>query len=108
MTAAQRHEQELFGVLLRGLGEMSHVVTYGNAANRTATAFFNVVGRSPRQVAASLAERNINVWDGDNYAWELVGALGLRKTGGAIRAGLTHYNNSEDVDRLLEGVAELA
>ena len=27
------------------------------------------------------------MWDGDNYAWELAGALGLRDSGGAVRAG---------------------
>jgi selenocysteine lyase/cysteine desulfurase len=47
------------------------------------------------------------VWDGDNYAWELAGTLGLRDSGGAVRAGLVHYNNRSDVDRLLAGVSEL-
>jgi selenocysteine lyase/cysteine desulfurase len=38
---------------------------------------------------------------------ELTGALGIRDAGGAVRAGLVHYNDRSDVDRLLEGVAEL-
>jgi len=67
-----------------------------------------VAGRTPRQVAEHLAARRINVWDGDNYAWELTGALGIRDTGSAVRAGLVHYNDREDVDRLLAAVAELA
>ena len=54
------------------------------------------------------AARQVNVWNGDNYAWELVGALGLRESGGAVRAGLVHYNDQADVDRLLAAVAELA
>jgi cysteine desulfurase family protein (TIGR01976 family) len=107
MTAVQRHEQDLFEVLLGGLDGMGHVTTYGKAASRTATAFFNVAGQAPRQVAEHLARRRINVWDGDNYAWELVGVLGLRAGGGAVRAGLVHYNDRSDVDRLLEAVAEL-
>jgi len=87
---------------------MDHVTTYGKAARRTATAYFTVAGRTPRQVAEDLAVAKVNVWDGDNYAWELAGALGLRDSGGAIRAGLVHYNNRSDVDRLLTAVAELA
>ena len=38
----------------------------------------------------------------------LAGALGLRESGGAVRAGLVHYNDQADVDRLLAGVAGLA
>ena len=107
MTAVQAYEQELFGVLLGGLDAMEHVTTYGKAASRTATAFFTVAGRTPQQVAQYLAGRRINVWDGDNYAFELAGVLGLRDSGGAVRAGLVHYNDRSDVDRLLEAVAEL-
>jgi cysteine desulfurase family protein (TIGR01976 family) len=107
MAAAQAHEQELFRVLLGGLDAMGHVTTYGKAARRTATAYFTVAGHTPRQVAEHLAARQVNVWDGDNYAWELAGALGLRDTGGAVRAGLVHYNDRSDVERLLTAVAEL-
>ena len=66
-----------------------------------------MAGVTPRQVAGRLAERRINVWDGDNYAWEVTGALGIRDSGSAVRAGLVHYNDASDVDRLLAAVAEL-
>jgi cysteine desulfurase family protein (TIGR01976 family) len=108
MTAVQQHEQDLFAVLLAGLESMPHVRLYGRAASRTATAYFNVDGRTPVEVAARLAARKINVWDGDNYAWEITGALGIRDSGSAVRAGLVHYNDATDVDRLLTAVAELA
>ena len=42
MAAVQQHEQELFRVLLAGLESMTHVRTYGQAASRTATAYFTV------------------------------------------------------------------
>jgi cysteine desulfurase family protein (TIGR01976 family) len=108
MAAAHDQEQRLFTVLTAGLAAMDKVTLYGNARNRTATAYFNVAGLTPRAVAGHLAERKVNVWDGDNYAWELAGALGIRDTGGAVRAGLVHYNDRSDVDRLLAAVAELA
>jgi cysteine desulfurase family protein (TIGR01976 family) len=107
MTAAERHEQDLFAVLLGGLDAMDHVTTYGKAASRTATAYFNVEGRTPQQVAEHLAGKKINVWNGDNYAWELTDVLGIRETGSAVRAGLVHYNDQSDVARLLDAVAEL-
>jgi cysteine desulfurase family protein (TIGR01976 family) len=108
LAAAEAHEQDLFRVLLGGLDAMDHVTTYGKAARRTPTAYFTVADRTPRQVAEHLATRKVNVWDGDNYAWELAGALGLRDAGGAVRAGLVHYNDRSDVDRLLAAVADLA
>ncbi|MEV4174759.1 cysteine desulfurase-like protein [Nonomuraea sp. NPDC049709] len=108
MTAAEEHELSLFAVLVAGLETMPHVTLYGKPARRTATAYFNVAGRTPRQVAEHLAKLGVNVWNGHNYAWELTGVLGLRDTGGAVRAGLVHYNDRSDVDRLLDGVARLA
>jgi cysteine desulfurase family protein (TIGR01976 family) len=107
MAAAEAYELELFGVLLGGLEAMGHVTSYGKAARRTATAYFTVAGHTPRQVAEHLAGRGVNVWNGHNYAWELAGVLAIRDAGSAVRAGLVHYNNKEDVDRLLAGVAEL-
>ena len=107
MAAAERHEQELFGTLLGGLDGMRHVTSYGKAARRTATAYFTVAGMTPQQVAEHLASRRVNVWNGHNYAWELTGALGIRDSGCAVRAGLVHYNDASDVSRLLEAVAEL-
>jgi len=48
------------------------------------------------------------VWNGDNYAWELAGTFGLRDAGGGVRAGIVHYNDEAEVDRLVTAVAELA
>ena len=108
MTEVERHEQKLFEVMLTGLDGMAHVTMYGKPASRTATAYFTVAGRTPQQVAEHLASRRINVWHGHNYAWELTGVLGIREAGSAVRAGLVHYNDAADVDRLLTAVAELA
>jgi cysteine desulfurase family protein (TIGR01976 family) len=107
MTAVQDYEQELFAVLLAGLETLPRVRLYGRAASRTATAYFTVEGRTPRDVAEHLASRKVNVWHGHNYAWEVTGALGIRDSGSAVRAGLVHYNDAEDVARLLAAVAEL-
>jgi len=108
MAAVEEYETRLFARLLDGLAAMEHVTLYGKAARRAPTAFFTVAGRSPRRVAEHLAARQVNVWNGDNYAWELAGVLGLRDSGGAVRAGLVHYNDLAEVDRLLAAVSELA
>jgi len=107
MAAVERYEGQLFARLLDGLAALRHVTLYGKAVRRTPTAFFTVAGYTPREVAARLAAR-VNVWNGDNYAWELAGVFGLRDSGGGVRAGLVHYNDEAEVDRLVAAVAELA
>lgn len=107
MAAVESYETALFASLLDGLEAMEHVTTYGRANRRAPTAYFNVAGRSPREVAEHLAGQGVNVWNGDNYGYELVGVLGLRERGGAVRAGLVHYNVAADVDRLLDRLSAL-
>ena len=106
MAAVETYEAGLFARLLAGLSALDKVTLYGNAALRAPTAFFSVDGKEPREVAVHLAARGVNVWDGDNYAYELCTALALEPDG-AVRAGLVHYNDVSDVDRLVEGVAGL-
>ena len=104
MAAVEAHEQALLRRMLDGL---DGVTVYGQAANRTATMYFNVPGRTPEEVAEQLAARHVNVWNGHNYAWEVTAALGIRDSGGAVRAGAVHYTNTDDVDRLVAGVREI-
>jgi cysteine desulfurase family protein (TIGR01976 family) len=111
MAAVEAYEAALFARLLGGLAGLDRVTVYGpppgsRAARRAPTAFFSVDGLAPRAVAEHLAARGVNVWDGDNYAYELCTALGLEPEG-AVRAGLVHYNNASDVDRFLEGITDL-
>jgi cysteine desulfurase family protein (TIGR01976 family) len=106
MAAVEEYEMSLFARLLDGLGGMSHVTLYGKAARRAPTSYFTVAGMTPAQVAAHCAARGVNVWNGDNYAYELCEGLGLEPDG-AVRAGLVHYNDESDVDRLLNAVGEL-
>ena len=77
----EEYEMALFAELLDGLGAMSRVTLYGKAARRAPTAFFTVTGLTPREVAARLAARGVNTWNGDNYAYELCSALGLEPDG---------------------------
>jgi selenocysteine lyase/cysteine desulfurase len=107
MAEIETYEGELFAVLLEGLDALPHVHPIGSPARRTATAFFTVDGRSPLVVAEHCARARVNVWAGHMYAWELTGLLGIRDSGSAVRAGLVHYNDRSDVDRLLAALADL-
>ena len=54
-----------------------------------------------------LASRGVNAPASSFYALEASRWMGLGDTG-AVRAGLAPYTDTEDVDRLLAGVAEVA
>jgi selenocysteine lyase/cysteine desulfurase len=68
---------------------------------------FTVAGRRSAEVAEALATRQVAVWHGNYYAWELERHLDLAPDG-AIRAGFVHYNDAADAERLLAAVADLA
>lgn len=104
MRAVREHEERLFARLLAGLDDVPGLRLIGAATQRTPTAWFTVDGRTPAEVAARCAAAGVNVWNGHNYAWELAGMLGIRDSGSAVRAGIVHYNNDSDVDRLLKVV----
>ena len=60
----------------------------------------------PTDIARTLAEDGIFVWDGNYYAVPLSEAIGLEPDG-SVRIGLLHYNTEVEVDRLLERIAAL-
>jgi selenocysteine lyase/cysteine desulfurase len=64
---------------------------------------FSVAGRTPLEVARALASERVAVWHGNYYALEVSTLLGL-EPGGAVRAGVVHYNDDEDVERLIAAV----
>jgi selenocysteine lyase/cysteine desulfurase len=105
--AVREHEQALLAAALDGLRAMRGVTVYGDAADRAPTLRFNVSGRTAAEVAAALAEREIAVWHGNYYAWELERHLGLAPEG-AVRAGFVHYNDEADAERLMAAVEDLA
>ncbi|HWM12221.1 MAG TPA: cysteine desulfurase-like protein [Solirubrobacteraceae bacterium] len=104
--AVRAHEEGLLATALDALGGMAHVTVYGAARDRAPTLMFNVRGRTSDEVAAALAARQIAVWHGNYYAWELERHLGLAPYG-AIRAGFVHYNDEADAERLLAAVSDL-
>ena len=108
MAAIERHLDALSVTAREGLQRIEGVRVLGRAARRTSTISFTVQGVTPAEVAAGLGDRGVNVWDGDNYAYELMDRFGLGETGGAIRASLVLYNDDVDARRLVDAVAELA
>ena len=105
--AIRPYEEALFARMREGLSQIGGVTIYGSARDRVPTLMFSVAGRTPVEVAKSLSAEQVAVWHGNYYALELSTLLGLEPDG-ALRAGVVHYNNDEDVDRLLSAVERVA
>ncbi len=103
-------ESEVFSYLLSGLLSISGVKVWGSQTleARVPTAAFTINGVHPAEASKALAAKRIAVWDGHNYAVEVVDQLGLADSGGVIRAGVSRYVEQPDADRLLAAVSELA
>src|SRR5919202_5006112 len=98
------HERDLGERLLARLPERCRLYGLPTMDGRVATFAFTVDGIAPADVAARLGDRGYAVWSGDYYAVEVMKRLGL-EDGGAVRAGIVHYNTAEEVDGLLEALA---
>jgi cysteine desulfurase family protein (TIGR01976 family) len=103
--AIAAHERRLGERFLAGLPSSCTLHGLPTMDGRVPTFAFSVGGHSPRAVAEFLGARGLAVWHGNYYAVEVMERLGLPD--GAVRAGLVHYNTIEEVDRLLEALAEL-
>ncbi|MEK7422346.1 MAG: cysteine desulfurase-like protein [Actinomycetota bacterium] len=103
-------EAQVFEPLLTGLQSIAGVKVFGpqGMAGRTPTAAFTVRGVAPVDVSKALAAEKVAVWDGHNYAVEVVDSLGLAADGGVVRAGLARYIGDDEVQRLLTVIDRLA
>jgi cysteine desulfurase family protein (TIGR01976 family) len=101
LTAARGYEEALFARLMAGLAARPYVQPLAAPVRRCPTVSFRLQGQAPADTARALGNRGICVFAGDYYAYEYFERMGLRSTGGAVRASVYHYNTADDVDRLL-------
>ncbi len=99
-------ERELGERFLAGLPESCTLYGLETMEGRVPTFAFNVRGHTAREAATRLGDRGFAVWQGNYYAVEIMKRLRLEH-GGAVRAGMVHYNTLDEVDRLLAAIADL-
>jgi cysteine desulfurase family protein (TIGR01976 family) len=91
---------------LAAMGDPGRLTLHSRAADRTSTLFLTFRELLPVDAYEALAKRDVLVPAGTFYAYETFRALGLPVDSG-LRIGLAAYTDDSDVDRLLEGFAEL-
>ena len=113
MRAIRAYERALAVRLVRGLLRIPGLEFYGIRDEacfdrRAPTVGIRLRDLTPRQVAESLGEQGIFVWDGNFYALNVTVDLGLEDSGGLVRIGLAHYNTTDEVDRVLRALERLS
>ncbi len=112
MTALAGYERGLCAQLISGLETIPGLKIWGitdpeRLGQRVPTVSFTLAGWRPRKLAERLAAEDIYVWDGNYYAVAVMERLGLEGQGGALRVGLAHYNTAEEIQRLIDTLAEI-
>lgn len=109
MTALAEYEHGLAKRYCEEVKKLPGVRVWGTDFDvpRVPTVSITIDGIEPAEAARQLGEFGICLWDGDFYAARAIEALGLKKWGGVLRMGVSLYNIEEEIDRLLDGVANL-
>ena len=103
MANVESHELALTKELLEGLSQISAVNVIGplDMKNRGGVVSFTIDGVHPHDVGQVLDQYGIAVRTGHHCAWPLMRKLNLV---GTTRASFHLYNDSKDVQALLQGV----
>ncbi|KAK1185086.1 cysteine desulfurase-like protein [Streptomyces sp. NBS 14/10] len=105
LTTLEAYEDSLRTRIEAGLAGLDRVTVHSRAADRTPTLLLTIEGRDTVDAYHYLAARGVDAPSGSFYALEASRRLGLGDTGG-LRVGLAPYNDTGDVDRLLEGLSD--
>lgn len=108
-AALHQRSAELTRKLWYGLESVSGVRLYGPSPDlpRTPTVSFTLDGVASTEVARRLATRGLFLSHGDFYAATVIERLGLGEEG-LVRAGCACYTTADEIDRLIQGVSEIA
>ncbi|HYZ03684.1 MAG TPA: cysteine desulfurase-like protein [Rubrobacter sp.] len=107
MKAVEDHEAALAETFRKALRDIPGVKLYATPddVRKTPTIAFTVQGKAPEVVCARMLEHGFFIAAGDFYASTLAEKLGIRDSGGFVRAGLAPYNTEGEVENFTESLA---
>ncbi|WP_411080228.1 cysteine desulfurase-like protein [Streptomyces sp. cmx-18-6] len=104
-AAIDAHETALREGAEKALGELGAVTVHSRAAERTPTLLLSFENRDASDAYRFLARSGVHAPAGSFYALEASRHLGLGDEGG-LRVGLSPYNDTDDVERLVKGLSD--
>lgn len=105
------HEYKLAIQLYKGIHKIDGLKIIGqdfSSSHRAPTISFTMKGQTAAQVCAQLAKKNICAWDGHFYAARAIEVLGLMEMGGVTRLGVSVYNTSDEINKVIKEIESLA
>lgn len=72
--------------------------------HRVGTVSFLHAEKTPGEIVASVHRLPIGIRHGSMYAWRLCQALGIDPVEGVVRVSTVHYNNIEEIERLIHAL----
>ncbi len=106
MRLVEEHEDGLRRRIEAGVAAIGGITSHSRARHRTPTLLFTFDdGRPVADAYAFLGALGVNAPAGSFYAYEPAKRLGLGPAGG-LRVGLSPFSDTEDVARLLDGLAK--
>ena len=104
MRTVEEHETDLAETFRAALHDLPGVKLYAapDGVRKTPTIAFRVEGHAPEEVCARMLEHGYFIAAGDFYASTLAQKLGIKDSGGFVRAGLAPYNSEEEVERFVK------
>jgi cysteine desulfurase family protein (TIGR01976 family) len=110
MTGIAEYEHSLAKFYHDSVLKMRGVKVWGpdfSHPSRAPTVSITLDNMTAADAARALGKEGICVWDGHFYAARAVEVLGLERSGGLLRTGVSMYSSRGDIERLLEGIAKL-
>ena len=100
-----KHEEKIANKFLEFIESEKKIQFIGKGKivnkNRAPTISFTVKGVTSQKVSEALISQNIALRNDNFYAWRCLQALGIDTKDGVVRVSMVHYNNLDDVDRLI-------
>src|SRR5215204_1458132 len=110
MQAIEEYEAGLAETFRTALRDLPGVDLYAapDGIRKTPTIAFRVKDYSTEEVCARMLRYGYFVAAGDFYASTLAEKLGIKDSGGFVRAGLAPYNTQEEIDEFVTALERLA
>ncbi len=99
------HEEKIANNLLEFINTEKRIKLIGKRKienkNRAPTISFTYEGMSSKNLSDKLNQEGIAIRNDNFYAWRCLKALGIDIDDGVIRASMVHYNDLNDVEKLI-------
>ena len=105
------HEEEIANPVLDYISKTNDLNLIGKDKitnkNRAPTISFTHKNKTSKEVSDILINKNIATRNDNFYAWRCLKALGINTNDGIVRLSMTHYNNLNDTEKLIDSLKKI-